>query len=65
MSTLTLQSTGHARTDEWQQVKDMLSLPQRIRVFGHVKLATVAQDRQQREQQLEQFYQPHRQAIAA
>ena len=65
MSTLTLQSTGRARTDEWQQVKDMLSLPQRIRVFGHVKLATVAQDRQQREQQLEQFYQPHRQAIAA
>jgi len=62
---LTLQSTGHARTDEWLQVKDMPSLPQQIRGFGHVKLATVAQDRQQREQQLVQFYHPHRKAIAA
>jgi len=62
---LTLQSTGHARTNEWQQAKDMLSLPQKIRGSGHVKLATVAQYRQQREQQLEQFYHPHRKAIAA
>jgi len=57
---LTLQSTGHARTDEWQQVKDMPSLPQQIRGFGHVKLATVEQYGQQLEQQLEQFCHPHR-----
>ena len=62
---LTLQLTGRARTDGWQQVKDMLSLPQQIRGFGHVKLATVAQYRQQLEQQLEQFYHPRRQAMAA
>jgi len=62
---LTLQLTGHARTDEWQQVQDMLSLPQQIRGFGHVKLATVAQYRQQLEQQLAQFYDPPHQAIAA
>jgi hypothetical protein len=43
----------------------MLSLPQQIRGFGHVKLATVAQYRQQLEQQLEQFYHPRRQAMAA
>ena len=62
---LTLQLTGHARTDGWQQVKDMLSLPHQIRGFGHVKLATVAQYRQQLDQQLEQFYHPRRQAMAA
>jgi indolepyruvate ferredoxin oxidoreductase len=62
---LTRQLTGHARTDEWQQVKDMLSLPQQIRGYGHVKLATVATYRQQLEQQLAQFYDPRHQAIAA
>jgi len=43
---LTLQLTGHARTDQWRQVKDLLSLPQQIGSFGHVKLATVEQCRQ-------------------
>jgi indolepyruvate ferredoxin oxidoreductase len=62
---LTLRLTGDARTDEWQQVKEMLSLPQQIRGFGHVKLATVATYRQQLEQQLAHFYDPPRQAIAA
>jgi indolepyruvate ferredoxin oxidoreductase len=62
---LTLQLTGQARTDEWQQVKDMLSLPQQIRGFGHVKLATVQTYRQQLKQQLDQFCHPSRQAIAA
>jgi len=50
MSTLTLQSTGHARTEEWQQVKDMPSLPKQIRGFGYAKLATVAQWCQQLDQ---------------